>query len=258
MFFYLSKLLPPLLLYPPGVTMILLIVAALLWKRRRHLATGLAVFALAHMYLMSIDPVVGALQRPLETWYPALTVDAAPKSDAVVVLGGYLRPPSGSHKQAELTEASDRLLVALELFKAGKAPIVLLTGGNPTMLVKGRPEAQAARALLLELGVPAEAIVIEDQSVNTRENAQFSGPILAAHGARKLLLVTSALHMPRAVAIFKRAGIDVVPFPTDYQSGWSQPDLIFQWLPEADNISQANKALKEWVGLQVYRLRGWA
>ena len=100
--------------------------------------------------------------------------------------------------------------------------------------------------------------MVETGSQNTRENAEFSKSLLAAKGAKRLLLVTSAFHMPRAVPCFRKLGMQVTPVPTDYQSGWEHPEPPLGWLPDAEHLFRSKFALKEWLGLIVYRLRGWA
>ena len=216
-------------------------------------------FAIVSLYALSIDLVAGALQRSLESKYPSVDINTLPKSDAIVVLGGYLRPAGGVRRYSEFMESADRLWMGSLLYRAGKAPVVLLTGGNIAFLgSRGTPEAIAAKQFLEQWGVPEAAILIEPQSQNTHENAAFSKPILAARGARQLLLVTSAFHMPRAVAIFRHEGMDVTPVPTDYQTGWGQPELLFELVPNADALARPKIAIREWIGLTVYRLRGWA
>lgn len=258
MFLYLSKLLP-LLIYPPGSTIILLLVAAVLRKRRRVWASAVVSVAIASLYLLSTGLVADALQGSLESRYPAIDIDTLPKSDAIVVLGGYLRPAAGGRRYTEFMEAADRLWMGSMLYRAGKAPLVLLTGGNIDFLGnRGTPEAVAAKQVLEAWGVPDAAILVESQSQNTHENAAFSKPVLAAKGARQLLLVTSAYHMPRAMAIFRREGLQVTPVPTDYQTGWGEADWLFQLVPDADALAHSKGAIREWIGLTVYRLRGWA
>lgn len=258
MFLFLSKLLP-LLVYPPALTILLIFAALLVIKRRPRTATIVLVVAAVSLYLLSTNFIAEALQRNLESRYPALDVQSVPKGDAIVVLGGYLRTPAGERRTAELTESADRLRMGALLYQAGKAPIVLLTGGNiPFLGSTGIPEAEAAKKLLHEWGVPDDAILVEPASQNTHENAAFSKPLLAARGAHKLLLVTSALHMPRAVAIFRREGLDVTPVPTDYQSGWGEPDFAFELVPDAEALARSKAAAREWIGLAVYQILGWA
>jgi uncharacterized SAM-binding protein YcdF (DUF218 family) len=258
MFLYLSKLLPALVL-PPGLTILLLLAAAILRKRRPRWATALVIVAIGSLYALSIELVAAALQRNLESSYPAVDISTLPKSDAIVVLGGYLRPAGGGRRYNEFMEASDRIWMGAMLYRAGKAPVILLTGGNVGFLgTRGTPEAIAAKQLLEQWGVPEDAILVEPKSLNTHENAAFSKVILASHGARQLLLVTSAMHMQRAAAIFRREGMQVTPVATDYQTGWGEPDLLFQLVPDADTLAHSKNALREWIGLTVYRLRGWA
>jgi uncharacterized SAM-binding protein YcdF (DUF218 family) len=258
MFLYFSKLLPP-LIFPPGLNIILLLAALLLWKRRRVLSTTLAVLSILSLYAVSTPLVSDALDAGLESKYPSVDINTLPKADAIVVLGGYLRTAGGTRRYSEFMEAADRLWMGSMLYRAGKAPTVLLSGGNVDFLgYRGTAEAVAAKELLEQWGVPADAILVEPQSQNTHENAAFSKPILSAHGARKLLLVTSAYHMPRSVAIFRQEGMQVTPVATDYLTGWGQPELVFQLLPDAEALARSKIALREWMGLIVYRIRGWA
>ncbi len=258
MFLYLSKLLPA-LVFPPASTLLLLLAAAFLRKIRPRLAGVFFSIAVICLYVLSTGMFADFLMRNLETRYPPARVESVPEADAIVVLGGYLHSAGGQRRYSEFMEAADRLWMGSRLYHAGKAPIILLTGGNVQILGSyGVPEARAAKDFLREWGVPDDAILVEDKSQNTHENAAFSKPILAARRARKLLLVTSAYHMPRAVAIFRREGLDVTPVATDYQTGWGEPAVLFQLLPDAEALARSKGAIREWMGLAVYRLRGWA
>lgn len=258
MFLYLSKLIP-VFLYPPGLTIVLLLLAGLLRKRRPRSALLLSSFAIVSLWALSTHEVSEALLRGLESQYPMVTPEQAPQADAIVVLGGYLRPRSATNAATEMNEGADRLWMGAKLFRAQKAPLVLLTGGNVPMYGDNDlVEAVAAKGLLHEWGVPLEAIEVETQSRNTHENATLSKPILAARNARRLLLVTSAFHEPRAMAIFRREGMEVTPLPTDYQTGWDKRDLIYEFMPESENLYRSSIAIREWVGLLVYKMRGWA
>lgn len=120
--------------------------------------------------------------------------------------------------------------------------------------------------LLTLMGVPPEAILLEDRSRNTYENAIETKKLLAAEGLTEIILVTSAMHMPRAQAIFAKQGMTVTPAPTDFEvtaADWAYlttPAVevqLFNLLPQADNLALVSSTLKEYVGLVVYRLRGW-
>jgi uncharacterized SAM-binding protein YcdF (DUF218 family) len=102
------------------------------------------------------------------------------------------------------------------------------------------------------------AILVEDVSINTRENALFTHKILAARSIDHVILVTSAIHMPRAAATFRKVGFDVVAAPADFQSGWAQQSSVFNWLPSSANLLNSSNVRHEWLGYLIYKLRGWA
>jgi uncharacterized SAM-binding protein YcdF (DUF218 family) len=119
-------------------------------------------------------------------------------------------------------------------------------------------------AILLDLlGVPRSAILEDPTSLNTRQNAMNVKQIVDREQLPKLILVTSATHMPRSLAIFRRLGMDVSPAPTDFVTTDVDRNLtpqarLLSLLPEAENLFVTTRSLKEYVGLWVYRLRGWA
>jgi uncharacterized SAM-binding protein YcdF (DUF218 family) len=146
--------------------------------------------------------------------------------------------------------AANRLLTAVELYNQLQIPIIV--SGGRVFESTGR-EAEIAQATLLRLGVPADKIIIENQSINTTENARFSKEKLLTYGFQQPILVTSAFHMPRAVKQFDKVGITVTPFPADYQTN-VQGGLGFrQWWPDADGLSNFSLAVKEYVGLLAIR-----
>ena len=120
---------------------------------------------------------------------------------------------------------------------------------------------------LVSMGVPPEAIIEENRSRNTWENVVNIQALLDDAGADDLILVTSALHMPRSLAIFRTQGLDPIPAPTDFlvtAADWEfflRPDVevqLFNLIPSADDLRLTSMALKELIGMAVYRLRGWA
>jgi uncharacterized SAM-binding protein YcdF (DUF218 family) len=151
--------------------------------------------------------------------------------------------------------------MALRLYHSGKAPLIVLSGGNNPLFseeVPEKPEAEVMRLLLVEWRIPDSTIRVEGDSINTHENALFSHRLLAAQGIQRIILVTSGMHMPRAAAAFRNVGFDVVAAPADFQTGWRAPSALFRWMPQADALVNSSKAIHEWVGLWLYRLRGWA
>jgi len=170
-----------------------------------------------------------------------------------------MRAPTATHKRGDFKDGVDRLLHGFRLYRAGKAPLILISGGQVPMFgMSIETEAEAARSVLEEWGVPESAILVETRSKNTVENGTFSRDLLASRGIHRVLLVTSAYHMPRAVAAFRKAGLEVSPSPTDYLTGWPEPDLPFRFLPDTEALHYSAGALREYIGLFVYRLRGWA
>jgi uncharacterized SAM-binding protein YcdF (DUF218 family) len=253
MFLYLSKILPALL--APFSIVLLLLLAALITRKWRVRAIS-AVFL---VLLISSCPFVSDfLLRSLEAQYPDRPIDTYPPADAIVVLGGSVRGSGGLHRASRLLDPSDRLLVAFRLYRAGKAPWILCSGGNLSLFgeKEHQPEAEVISSLLQEWGVPAGSIRTESGSVNTHENAVRSHDLLARFGVTRILLVTSAMHMPRAAATFRKAGFDVIPAPADFKTGWDRNFL--DWLPNAASMIDSERTLREWVGLWTYRFRGWA
>jgi uncharacterized SAM-binding protein YcdF (DUF218 family) len=123
--------------------------------------------------------------------------------------------------------------------------------------------ASAEMAAVIEImGVPASAVVQESESGNTYQNATGTKIILEQRNLHRILLVTSALHMPRAMALFKQQGIEAISAPTDFISrstSWadaSWPDLILGLLPSAEALQQTTQALRELLGSAVYRIAG--
>ena len=256
MLFYLGKL-AGYFAGPLGLAVILAIVAIFLWRRTR-VARILLITGVAILRLFSSRIVSQALLLNLESQITGFTVENAPPQPVIIVLGGFLRSPSATRPRGELTEAGDRLITALRLFRAGKAPLILISGGDvPGLGTSAQTEAEAARVLLLDFGVPDNAILVEKQSKSTAENAAFSRDMLAPRGIKRALLVTSAAHMPRAVGVFRKVGIDVSPVPADFLTGWPQPDWPFQILPDPSALNDSQIALHEYVGLLMYRIRGW-
>jgi uncharacterized SAM-binding protein YcdF (DUF218 family) len=115
------------------------------------------------------------------------------------------------------------------------------------------------------MGVPKQAIWLEDQSQNTYENALNCASLLKSRGITRVILVTSAMHMPRSVALFRKQGIEPIPAPSDFtvtEEGWkelgSTPEAVLvNILPNAGSLNLTSSALKEYIGLLTYHLRGW-
>lgn len=180
----------------------------------------------------------------------------ASSADVAILLGGMLRAQPG--KLPDLTDAVDRAVTAFRLFRAGQVKKILVTGGNLPWSSDPVPEAQYIADLLQEWGTPSEAILIEDQSRNTWENAVNSKVLWVRNGFTSGFLVTSAYHMPRALAVFRRAGLSVLPAATDFRAQPYWEGGVLALMPDAAALEDSTTAIKEWVGLVVYKMRGWS
>jgi uncharacterized SAM-binding protein YcdF (DUF218 family) len=263
MFVFLSKFLP-LFVYPLGLIFILIILALFL-RRHPRLRTALLVIALIVLYLGSNRWIAYVFARSLEWQY--FPPNPVPQADAIVVLGGATESLQYPRPTVEVNAAGDRVLYAAKLYKEGKSPVILLSGGNITWM-SGRSMTPADEmAQILELmGISGEAVWLQPKSQNTYEDALFSSQMLKEKGITRILLVTSAMHMPRSVALFKHDGIDVIPAPTDYtvtESGLENAQdlnlesFLVNLMPNTSSLSLTTNVMKEYIGLLIYGMRGW-
>jgi uncharacterized SAM-binding protein YcdF (DUF218 family) len=261
LFLFLSKLLP-LFIYPLGLSCLLLgVTLVLFWKHPRWAAVAIAL-ALTGLLLGSNSYVAAGLVRSLERQHvPGKNI---PKAEAIVVLGGATRAPDSPRPWVEVNEAGDRVLYAARLYQKQKAPRLILSGGRINWKGTGNSESEDMASLLQMMGVPSSAILEDPSSLNTYENAVNVKQILDREGIKTVLLVTSAMHMPRSMSIFKKLGIEASPAPTDFLiadrslASQSWQDVVLDILPDAEQLYLSSRALKEYIGLLIYRLKGWA
>jgi uncharacterized SAM-binding protein YcdF (DUF218 family) len=262
MFLFLSKLLP-LFFYPLGISCLLLIVSFILvWKRPRLAALPIAL-ALIILLVSSSAWVSDSLVRSLE--FQNIPSGELPKTDAIVVLGGATESQVPPRPWVEIRDEGDRVLYAAKLYRDGKAPRLILSGGRIVWNRGGNPESSDMATLLETMGVPKTAILEDPSSLNTRENAVNVKQIMDTQKIRQVLLVTSAMHMPRSLLIFRKIGVTAIAAPTDFTAlQLDQPEArgsielnLLNTLPDAEQLRRTTRALKEYVGIAVYWLRGW-
>lgn len=212
------------------------------------------------LLLISSPIVSGTLTGTLEGWHTPLLPDVGEKLDAIVVLGGGIMDKGTLRPTIELSaESRLRTLCGADLYQQGYAPKLLVTGGDTRIFGSGPREAVAMKAWAIRLGVPAEAIVTEDRSRTTYENAVLSKEILGDRTS--ILLVTSANHVPRATALFMKQGFRVTPSPCGYQAKNRPPDNwntvdIFDILPNTRAIGETTVVVEEATGVAAYWLAG--
>lgn len=263
MFVYLSKLLP-LLVYPLGLACILLILALVLDKRGRW-RRSMLIAALTLLWLGSNRWVSYGLARSLE--WRHLPPEGSPSAEVIVVLGGGTESADPPRPMSEVNGAGDRVLYAAKLYHQGAAPHILVSGGNLDFsTARGETPANEMADLLKLTGVPSEDIWRQSESQNTYEDALYSTKMLEERGIEKIILVTSALHMPRSLALFEKQGLQVIPAPVDFtitERNWenafkpSLDEFLIYLLPNASSLGLTTNALKEMIGMLIYDLRGW-
>jgi uncharacterized SAM-binding protein YcdF (DUF218 family) len=252
---FLSKFIP-LFIYPMGFLSCLLFAAgALLIAGRPRAARIVVIAALVITVAAGNTWTSHTLIRSLESDYAAKPVEAIPEADVIIVLGGGLGLPYPPRLYPRLTTGSDRLLHALRLYRAGKADYILVTGGHVFPQPELESEAWYSRELLALWGVPESAILIETESRNTIQNAQFSAQILSEQGWNDALLVTSATHMHRSLLAFRNAGIEVTPVPTDFIAVEINAPEALYWVPTVGAMAGTTHALREYLGRLWYRIR---
>ena len=262
MFLYLSKLLP-LFIYPLGFACICCFVAFfLIWKKPRAAAFCMAV-ALFVLLFASNAWASRFLVRSLE--WQNIPEGELPTAEAIVVLGGATKSANEPRPTTDLSESGDRVLYAAQLYRQEKAPLIIVSGGRIDWNGGGKPESEDIAKLLVFMGVKSEDILQDPDSLNTYQNALNVKKILNERNINRVLLVTSAMHMPRSLAIFKHQKINTIAAPTDFlitrseiQELSSTPKgAILNLLPDSLNLYHFTIALKEYIGMVVYRLRGW-
>lgn len=245
------------LLTPPGTALAVLgayYLACLRvprWRTRRAGGVVTAV-ALAWLYVWSTPCASEALRGWLESAAGPRLLAAQPSETWAVVLGGGIEPPRPpARPDPNLREGADRTWHAARLYRAEHISRILLSGGSQD---PGAPsEASAMRTMLLDLGVPDDALLLEETSTTTASNARHSAALLCSLGVHRAVLVTSALHMRRARLRFAQAGIETLPAPTDFQVV-ARPFSLARLLPEGEAIQGSGRAFKEWLGVWQARL----
>jgi uncharacterized SAM-binding protein YcdF (DUF218 family) len=243
----------------PLAWVVALLLAGLISLRvRPKWGLGLSWAALAVLLLQGWQPLPDALLRQLEARHPGPAAGTSLQGFAgVVLLGGALEPAYvwQGHDQVALNDAAERMTVPVALLQQYPHLRLLFTGGEGELFAKGLTEADRAKIFFDSMGVPPQRVVYESASHTTYENAVFSATLPGVNPAQPWLLLTSASHMPRALATFRKAGWNVTPYPVDFRAGihtpWTQYSL-------AEGAKKWHLALHELAGLLAYRLAGQA
>lgn len=260
MFFYLAKAVW-FLLQPSTLFALLIGYGAILiwtgWARwgRRFVSVGAALLLLA-----GLSPLGNALILPLEDRFPRADLDAPPPPTGFIVLGGAEdRLVEVARHAPAVNEAGERLLETVVLARKFPEAKIAFSGGDAGVLYKADAEAVGAAALLKEMGVASDRLILEAGSRDTYENAVYLKAELDKLGLlgpdRRWVLITSAFHMPRSMGAFRQAGFTVEPWPVDYRTRGAA-DLTRPFDKVSEGLRRVDMAVHEWVGLFAYRLAG--
>ncbi len=229
-------------------------IGLLRWERTRRIGIRIAAAAALAATVIVLLPIGDALLRTIERRFPpyvACGADEGPPLAGILLLGGAI---SSQEIDGRITEnlgpSTDRIRLAARLAKTHPELPLLVSGGQAFKRAGSRSEADATADLLVELGVPRDRLILETESRTTAENAAF-----ASRQARtgRWLLVTSAFHMPRSIGVFRKAEVDVIAVPSDWEVDDNRPLLTNSAI---DRLSRLDLAVREYLGLTAYWITG--
>jgi uncharacterized SAM-binding protein YcdF (DUF218 family) len=243
---YLHKILP--LIVSPMFLVMFLITWGIVFSSRIS-----GILAISILIICSLPIFSNKLITYLENEYILSDASSAKTADAIVVLSGMVRTINGRNGLSyEWGEASDRIFAGIELIKKNKAPIMVLTGGKLPWSV-GKPEGEYLRDVAIKYGVPNKNILLTENVENTDQEAKAVAELLNK-ASPKIILVTSAFHMPRAQKVFEAAGINIEPFAVDFLSGAGKY-TIMNFIPSAKAFDQTSFFIREFIGRLYYNLK---
>lgn len=255
MFFYLSQFLS-FLAMPLTIISLLIVIGALYVKMKwgkRSLWTGIILLWFFSNQFIS--------NQAMLAWEPDFKEFSKIKNHEIgIVLTGVTNLSKTAHDRTFFHKGADRITHALQLYRMGKIKKILITGGQGLNPTNSNSEALLLKNFLLMTGVPEADVLIEDQSKNTAQNAQFTKEFLDVKGIdtdQEFLLITSAFHMYRAKGCFDKVGLKTETFPTDYYGHDTQYDVPAFLYPNPTSIENWHKLSKEWIGILVYKLVGY-
>ena len=241
----------------PGNLLLIVLVAGtliLLVSRGRRGKTPVALATLGFLVL-AIAPVGRAMLLPLEQRFPR-PAQLPRRIDGIIILGGAINPRlSLDFGEPVYNRAVARVLAGAALARQHPEAKLALIGGEGAVVPAGYPEAQGMLALVLAEGIDRGRILLEDKSRSTHENAVFAKRVIRPAPGEVWVLVTSASHMPRSVAVFRAVGWRIIPYPVDFRA---DPKAGFgAGFDLLNGLETTDLASKEWLGLLAYRLFGW-
>lgn len=242
---YLHKILP--LIFSPLMLVIGLIILGIIFNLRKFSLIGVIVLILSSLPIIS-NKFIAYLEKD----YQPIEISEIENVDAIVVLSGMIRVIGDEENlKYEFTDSVDRFFAGLDLFNNNKSPILILTRGKMPWSI-GIAEGEYLKELAIKYGVSEENIILTDEVQNTDQEAKAIKEILTEDA--KIILVTSAFHMPRAEKVFKAANINLIPYPVDFQNSKSKTTMM-DFIPSAGSLFDTSHFVREMIGRLYYNLK---
>ena len=242
---YLHKILP--LIFSPLMLVIGLIILGIIFNLRKFSLIGVIILILSSLPIIS-NKFIAYLEKD----YQPIEIAEIENVDAIVVLSGMIRVIGDEENlKYEFTDSVDRFFAGLDLFNNNKSPILILTRGKMPWSL-GIAEGEYLKELAIKYGVSEENIILTDEVQNTDQEAKAIKEILTEDA--KIILVTSAFHMPRAEKVFKAANINLIPYPVDFQNSKSKTTMM-DFIPSAGSLFDTSHFVREMIGRLYYNLK---
>jgi uncharacterized SAM-binding protein YcdF (DUF218 family) len=254
MFFYASKIVGLLLVPSHLIVLIGLLGVVLMPTRFARAGRRLAATSILLITIVGVLPIGTALTRFLEDRFPPWNGVGTPAG--IIILGGMIDPDlSAIRGEPMLGDSTERLIVIATLARRYPDARIVFSGGNGSVVPGGASEAEVARGIFESFGIARERILLEDRSRTTAENARLTAELVKPRPGELWLLVTSAFHMPRAIAAFRHASFPVVAYPVDWQTS-GRSDDYWPSTSIVGGLGSLDLASHEWQGLLAYWLSG--
>jgi uncharacterized SAM-binding protein YcdF (DUF218 family) len=241
-------------IHPLSIVVILVFFGLLTLRKNPKGGTWLIVMAFLLVALLGNTYFSTFLTRSME--WRNMPPATETKADAVLLMAGGALAANTPRQMVEVNEEGDRVLAAAKLYKEGRAPLVIVSGGVSP--------ANQSRNLLLSLGVQEKDIVLQDRSENIAEDAFYTSNLMIEKSVKTAFLVTSAAQMDRAVLSFKEEQVTVIPVPVDYRITQAYYDqlmrmdvkqVLFNLMPTSQAFNQSSAILREYFSLTLYRIK---
>ena len=243
---YFHKILP--LLFSPLFLLISLIILGLILNSKKISLIGIAI-----LIIFSVPIVSNKLMAYLESDYELIEPSKVETADAIVVLSGMVSTiKTKDGLDYEWGGGVDRFFTGIDLFNLNKAPTLIFTGGKLPWSI-GVPEGEFLKKEAIKLGIPKKDILITENVENTDQEAKAIKKLLLSDNP-KIILVTSAFHMPRAQLVFEAAGINIIPFPVDFKTGTGKLTFM-NFIPSASSFADTSFFIREMIGRIYYNLK---